>query len=183
MTMFRVWTWFAILIKTITASLLLFAVVVLISNRDLPATAAIFQQQEAPGQILTQSRSSLKDINGQNWQVICFRRQRADGPDLILIRLVGFPGQANLRHPQNLEIKTALGDHWFAVDRTDLIGPAQERPGNVGQYDLEPILADLKPEIPTRLVVTLDTDSAETLELRLTPGILREWQQVSAIAD
>ena len=178
--------WPTLLSQLLQSLLLLFVMFSWVGIIGSPAEAVMFQQQEAPGQILTQSRSSLRDINGRSWQVICFRRQRPDGGQVLLVRLVGFPGMQDVSHPHDLEVKTALGEVWYAPDRVDLIGPAQERPGNVGQYDLEAVLDYLKPEIPTRLGVTLvssnPTDNPteiETIELRLTPGILREWQQVA----
>ena len=74
-----------------------------------PANAVIRQQQEAPGQMLYQSRHTLRDESGKSWQVVLFKRVKDDQINTVDLRLVGFPNQAVFLHPQNLEIITAQG--------------------------------------------------------------------------
>ncbi|HEY9865617.1 MAG TPA: DUF3122 domain-containing protein, partial [Candidatus Obscuribacterales bacterium] len=64
-----------------------------------PAHATIRQQQEAPGQMLYQSRHSLRDETGTAWQVVLFKRVKNNQIDTINLRLVGFPNQAVFLHP------------------------------------------------------------------------------------
>jgi hypothetical protein len=47
-----------------------------------PAQAAMRQLEEAPGQMVYQSRQTLKDQQGNSWQAIAFKRIRPDETDL-----------------------------------------------------------------------------------------------------
>ena len=82
-----------------------------------PANATIGQQQEAPGQMLYQSRHSLRDETGTAWQVVLFKRVKNDQIDTINLRLVGFPNQAAFLHPKGLEIMTRQGRLFQAEDQ------------------------------------------------------------------
>ncbi len=145
---------------------------------SLPTQARIQTQVEAPGQILYQSRQMLTDPSGQNWQAIAFKRVRPDGQDQINLRLVGFPGSFTLDHDRPLVMISALGQTWEAADVTapifaegSLDSPAASY---IAQYDLKPIIHQLEPEIPLRLV--LPSADGSDLSLRLQPQILQEWQ-------
>lgn len=61
-----------------------------------PAIAAIRQLEEAPGQVVYQSRRNLKDQNGMSWQAIAFKRICPDGSRHFYLRLVGFPGTRSI---------------------------------------------------------------------------------------
>ena len=61
-----------------------------------PADAAIRQLEEAPGQFVYQSRATLPDQHGNTWQAIAFQRIRPDGSTVFALRLVGFPGIAEI---------------------------------------------------------------------------------------
>ena len=60
------------------------------------ALAAIRQLEEAPGQMVYQSRQNLKDQHGNTWQAIAFKRINADHKISIYLRLVGFPNVAEI---------------------------------------------------------------------------------------
>ena len=47
----------------------------------------------------------------------------------------------------------------------------------VGQYDLQPILPQLKPEIPLKL--SLRTASGSTVTLNVPPEAVQEWHTVA----
>lgn len=63
------------------------------------AVAAIRQLEEAPGQMVYQSRQTLQDQHGSGWQTVAFKRIRPDGQASFELRLVGFPGGGNRSYP------------------------------------------------------------------------------------
>ena len=68
------------------------------------ATAAIRQLEEAPGQIVYQSRQALKDQQGNTWQAIAFKRVLPSGKSSFELRLVGFPGVVTIDRSQPLNL-------------------------------------------------------------------------------
>jgi Protein of unknown function (DUF3122) len=74
-----------------------------------PADAAIRELKEAPGQMVYQSRQTLKDQHDNSWQAIAFKRIRADGTANIYLRLVSFPGIAELDRTRPLSLTNFLG--------------------------------------------------------------------------
>ena len=52
----------------------------------LPAFATVTQIEEAPGQMLYQSRQNLRDRTGKSWQVVAFKRVRPDGSEMVSLR-------------------------------------------------------------------------------------------------
>jgi hypothetical protein len=144
----------------------------------LPASAVILQQTEAPGQILYQSRQTLKDRTAQGWQAIAFKRIRPEGESVLTLRLVGFPGVTDVQHPQPLELVTSLGQRYEAPDITDQVFGSAAPEGNVGQYDLQELLPVLKPEIPLQLF--LQATDGTTVVIPVPTGVIQEWQKVAA---
>lgn len=149
--------------------LILFGLVTLTTQ---PVVAEIRQQAEAPGQILYQSRHSLKDETGKSWQVVLFKRVKAGEPESVSLRLVGFPGTAEFVHPQPLTINTDAGEVLQAED-----GFAEEAPApHIGQYDLETVL----PELPPGKPLTLELPLSDPLEISIPGVVVLEWQTVAA---
>lgn len=66
------------------------------------AHAAIRTIDEGPGQVLYQTRTTLRDEANQRWQAIAFKRHKADGSEILGLRLVGFPGVADIDRSQPL---------------------------------------------------------------------------------
>lgn len=142
-----------------------------------PTYGKILQQQEGPHQILYQSRQTLKDTTGTSWQAIAFKRIQPDGDISLSLRLVGFPGAVALHHPQSLTIVTSLGQKFTAPDITDRIFTSEDI-SNVGQYDLQTVIADLRPEIPIKL--SLGTQENATVEVFVPSPVIQEWVTVAA---
>ncbi|MGA7932794.1 MAG: DUF3122 domain-containing protein [Kovacikia sp.] len=139
------------------------------------AAAAIRQLEEAPGQMVYQSRATLKDQHGSGWQAIAFKRVRPDGQTSIELRLVGFPGVAVLDRSQPLTLTNSLGKILTAPDASSAIfGEAKPPEPNVGQYDLLPLLSQLQAEVPLQL--TLRIVDTEPITLSVSPSLLQEWQ-------
>ena len=138
-----------------------------------PALASIRQIEEAPGQILIQSRHTLKDEKDSSWQVVLFKRTKADGSSTIHLRLVDFPGLANFAHPQPLTITTDAGDSFKAEDMFAEKAPA----ANVGEFDVKNVL----PQLPvTKLNLSLKMEDDNSTELIIPTEVVLEWQSLAA---
>lgn len=136
-----------------------------------PANAVIQKQQEAPGQMLYQSRHTLRDGTGKSWQVVLFKRVKNDQIKTIDLRLVGFPNQAVFIHPQDLEIITGQGKLWQAEDQLIKNAPAP----NVGEYNFREIIPQLSSKETIKLNLPLE-DKPQILTV--PPPIILEWQEL-----
>jgi hypothetical protein len=167
--------------QTLSWLLLLGGLVVLLflgtgSSIAQPAVAAIAQLEESPGQMLYQSRQTLRDRDGKTWQAIAFKRVR-NGNTEFYLRLVGFPGIVVIDRSQPLTLTTSLGQIFTATDVSEQFLSDSSTAANVGQYDLQPILPQLKPEIPLKL--SLQTVSGSTVTLNVPPLAVQEWHTVA----
>lgn len=143
------------------------------------AAAAIRHLEEAPEQIVYQSRQTLKDQHGNGWQAVAFKRIRPNGQSSFELRLVGFPGVVEIDHAQPLTLTNSLGKTLTATDVSSNIFTEAAKPEpNVGQYDLQPLLPQLQMEIPLEL--TLPTLSGEAVSLSVSPLLIEEWQTVAS---
>ncbi|WP_019500013.1 DUF3122 domain-containing protein [Pseudanabaena sp. PCC 6802] len=142
------------------------------------AAAAIRQLEEAPGQIVYQSRQTLKDSHGNSWQAIAFKRIRPNGQTSFDLRLVGFPDVVEIDRSQPLILTSALGKTLIAMDDSSHIFTETTKPEpNVGQYDLQPLLPQLEIGVPLKL--TLPSLSGEAAILPVSPLAIEEWQTVA----
>ncbi|MGG6293771.1 DUF3122 domain-containing protein [Leptolyngbya sp. AN02str] len=143
-----------------------------------PAIAAIRQIEEAPGQIVYQSRHSLTDQTGKRWQAIAFKRIRADGRLHIYLRLVGFPGAGAIDRAQPLTFRSSMGETLTSADASaQIFSDASAPEPNVGQYDLQPLLSQLQAELPWYL--SLPMTEGSPLTLPLPPTLIQEWQTLA----
>ncbi|NJM85079.1 MAG: DUF3122 domain-containing protein [Leptolyngbyaceae cyanobacterium RM2_2_21] len=144
----------------------------------LPAQAAIRQLEEAPGQVVYQSRQTVSDQHGDRWQVIAFNRIRPDSSTRFYLRLVGFPGTAEIDRSRPLTLTPSIGQSFTAADASsDIFTDAAAPEPNVGQYDLQPIVSQLPTAIPIRLVLpTLNTND---VVLTISPALVQEWKTLS----
>lgn len=146
---------------------------------DAPsALAAIRQLEEAPGQVVYQSRQTLVDQQGDRWQTIAFNRIRPDGSTSFYLRLVGFPGTAAIDRDRPLTLTTSLGQSFTAADASSRIFTDASAPEpNVGQYNLQPIVSELPIAIPMQLALpTLDQND---VRLSVSPALVQEWKTVA----
>ena len=142
-----------------------------------PTAAKIHFLEEAPGQMIYQSRQSLQDADGHSWQAIAFKRiDASDRPATVFLRLVGFPGAVDLDHTQPLTLISSLGDTLTAPDVSSQIFADNPPEPNVGQYNLQAILPQLGTAIPLRL--SLATTQGSPVELSIAPTVLEEWKIV-----
>jgi hypothetical protein len=144
---------------------------------DTPnASAAIRQLEEAPNQMVYQSRQSLKDQHGNTWQTIAFKRVRPDGNSSFELRLVGFPNLVAIDHAQPLTLTNSLGKTLTAADISSNIFKEGSQP-NVGQYDLQSLLSELQAEIP--LKISFPIFKGDAIRLSVPPSLVAEWQTVA----
>lgn len=147
-----------------------------------PANATIRELEEQPGQTVYQARQTLKDQAGRTWQAIAFKRMKPDGTASFNLRLVGFPGSISIDRQQPLQLSNSLGEVLTAEDASSQIFSDADAPEpNVGQYDLQPVLADLRMELPWRL--TIPNTAGDAIALSLPPSFVQEWQTLNQQAS
>lgn len=140
-----------------------------------PADAAIRQLEEAPGQFVYQSRATLPDQHSNTWQAIAFKRIRPDDSTVLALRLVGFPGIAEIDRERPLTLTNSLGKTLTAEDASQKIFTDATAPeANVDQYDLAPIVSALTAVVPWQL--SLPTLDGEPVKLSVPPTLIQEWQ-------
>ncbi|TVQ06410.1 MAG: DUF3122 domain-containing protein [Leptolyngbya sp. DLM2.Bin27] len=143
-----------------------------------PAQADLRQLEEAPGQIVYQSRQTLKDQQGNRFQAIAFKRIRPDDTAVIYLRLVGFPGTADIDHSQPLILTDSMGKTLTAADISqEMFTDKTQIKSDVGQYDLQPILMQLETAIPLQLILST-LDQAEII-LNVAPTVVEEWRSLT----
>ncbi|MGB3692884.1 MAG: DUF3122 domain-containing protein [Spirulinaceae cyanobacterium] len=133
--------------------LLLFFLTVLIFSGIVaqPAIAVLRQHQDSPGIMRYHVQHSIRAGSGTTWQVILFPNYKLAHPEQYYLRLVGFPGLAEFKHPQPLEIITAKGKLLPAADAFPEFAPAP----NVGQFKVTDILSQLPENQPLTLSISL----------------------------
>jgi Protein of unknown function (DUF3122) len=151
---------FLVVISLIFAILLIFNPV---------ANANLTKYQESSGLTRYNSKHSLKDKTGYSWQIVLFP-VISGGNNNYYLRLVGFPGIVELKHPQSLEIITSEGKILIANDLFSEESPAP----NVGQFDVTNLVKELPEKGFLKLVLPLKNN--QELSLKLPSSILLEWQ-------
>jgi Protein of unknown function (DUF3122) len=151
--------------------LVAFTLVVIVSWGLFAAStpALLRQHHETPDVLRYHAQDSLKDRNGNTWQVLLFPDTQGEKTTYYL-RLVGFPGVNSFDHPQSLEVLTAQGKVLTAPDAYAQSAPAP----NVGQYDLTSIISQLSGKQSLKLSVPLQNN--QELALKISPEVLVEWQ-------
>jgi hypothetical protein len=152
--------------------------VLLVFYSPLPAFATVTQFEEYPGQMLYQSRQNLQDQNGNSWQVIAFKRIHPEGSSLVSLRVIGFSDQVEFDHTQPLTLTTSLGQTLTAKDISSEISQDVPTPTNVGEYDIKPVLSQLRAEMP--LQVILPTSGGNAVSLSVPSAVIEEWQTVAS---
>lgn len=160
----------------------LFAVVLLLLFLNLstalmaaPVLAEVHLYQEKPGQITLRSQQSLPDLSQRSWQAVLFKRYIDNQLEGVFLRLVGFPGQAEVAADQPLQLSVADQFFWQsqpAIDSTTLMLPR-----NVGQYNMQPLLEHLDSD--TRLVLEIPLVNGLSATIEASPTVIREWRDVT----
>jgi len=139
----------------------------------VPAQALMRETVEKPGQVVYQSRQTLKDQTGQTWQVVLFKRVKTDADPEIDLRLVGFPGNTIFKHPAPLIIRPDANSQFALEDAF-----AEENPGeNVGQYIISEAFKMSPPNGIWELELPLAGDSNI---IKVPYFVLQEWRELLA---
>ncbi|MFZ4665204.1 MAG: DUF3122 domain-containing protein [Prochlorotrichaceae cyanobacterium] len=131
-----------------------------------PSYALVRTIEEAPGQILVQSRHQVRDQNRSVWQVLLFARHQE-----LQLRLVGFPDRYHFRYSDPLVLETISGAKFEA--KNDF--PRGETVTNVGQFDLINLTQNLPKN--QRLALTLPVQEGD-IQLLIPSPVIREWELV-----
>ncbi|OUL23923.1 hypothetical protein BV378_20000 [Nostoc sp. RF31YmG] len=134
------------------------------------AQALLRQHHDSPGVLRYHSQVSIKDEFGYAWQVLLFKQNYNNPVKDLRLRVVGFPGVAEIAHPQPLEIETAAGKLLSASDAYALTAPAP----NVGEYNLTNVLAKLPTTDALKLHVPVKSE--KPLVLNIPNNVVTEWQ-------
>lgn len=139
----------------------------------LPAQALLRETVEQPGQVVFQSRQTLRDQDGQTWQVVVFKRTKDGSASEMSLRLVGFPGQVEFQHPAPLVVRPNAETLFTLADDF-----AEQNPGeNVGQYQI----SDAFQSSPLNGIWELELPLLDRTDYIKVPYfVLQEWQTVLA---
>ncbi|MEL6928457.1 MAG: DUF3122 domain-containing protein [Cyanobacteria bacterium J06600_6] len=136
-----------------------------------PAAMALLRQHhETPDVLRYHAQDSLKDSEGNTWQVLLFPDYTQGETVVYYLRLVGFPGVNAFKHPQSLEVLTAQGRILMVKDAYSESAPAP----NVGQYDLTSLVKQLSAKQSLKLSVSLAEN--KKLALEIPQEVLLEWE-------
>ena len=134
------------------------------------ALASVHVYPEGPDQVMVRSLQTLRDRENQAWQVVLFKRVKANQVISLNLRLVGFPGVV-VEHPQSLKITTGTGTMWEAAE--DPAG-ATIAP-NVGEYDLREVMLGLNSNTPLKLQLPVRGQDGELI---VPPFVVQEWRRI-----
>lgn len=135
------------------------------------AFAAIHRYDENAAQVMFRSQQSLRDSSDQAWQAVLYKQMNAGQVETFHLRLIGFPGVAEVDRTQPLQISTDSGKAWTAQQATSI-----DLPLNVGEFDVKQVMAELSTDTPLRLALPLK--SGKTARLVAPPFVVREWRSV-----
>lgn len=151
---------------------LIFGLIFCVSTIFVPSGLAEVRQHEfVPGEMIYQSRQSMRDIDLRPWQVVLFKKVRGEAVSNIELRLVGFPDQIEFNHPDVLVIHTRTGQDFQAVDQFAENAPTP----NVGQYDVTDILEQL----PTDEPIVLELPTKQNVILKIPVSVVLEWKLIA----
>lgn len=138
-----------------------------------PAIASIHTYPEGAEQVMVRSLQTLRDQRDQAWQLALFKRVNMGRVTNLHLRLVGFPGGAELRHPAPLKI-ASRDRGWMAAD---VLGLASPFPATVGEYDVMEVLSQLGDSTLLEMELPLQTGD---IALTVPPFVVKEWRQLVA---
>ncbi|MDA0717614.1 MAG: DUF3122 domain-containing protein [Cyanobacteria bacterium] len=136
-----------------------------------PAQALVHAHNDENGTPVVRSLESLRDLDYQSWQLVAYREGPPGGP--LKLRIVGYPGKVRLDHPTSLQVRSGhflweLADVTRANPQLAVDGRAA-----AAEFDLAPLLADLRQDRPLRLVLP-----GVFVELPVPPFVVAEWRSL-----
>ena len=123
------------------------------------------------GVLFSRSVESMRDLDYQTWQVVAYRQNPLD--DLVVLRIVGYPGTFGLDHPTNLLVHSGRRD-WDLTDITLANKKLADDPREAAaEFDLTPLLMELNKNRPLRLSL-----KGVFTELPVPPYLVAEWRSL-----
>ena len=117
------------------------------------------------------SLESLRDLDYQTWQLVAYKP--FDDQQQVVLRVVGYPGTLRINHPTDLEISSGR-KNWQLADITMSNNAlAQDSRQAAAEFDLTPLIADLKNDRPLRF----ELEGVFT-ELPIPPYLVSEWRSL-----
>lgn len=137
-----------------------------------PALATVTKLEPTATEVIYRSHKKLDDQSGKVWQVVLFKQVYPDQPATVNLRLVGFPGYAEIIHPQPLQVTTAGG----RVLRAEDVFLEEAPEAAIGQYNFTNILPQLAPE---PVVLSIPLPRHGMINISVPQSVVREWQLVA----
>ena len=158
----------------------LMATVALLLGALLAAPGTAWAQLQASpqetGTGLVRSLESLRDLDYQSWQVVAYREGPPGPTAPVVLRIVGYPGQVRIDHPTPLVVRA--GRREWLLDDITLSSPKLSGDNRAAaEFNLAPLLADLKLNRPVRLQL-----SGVFVELPVPPYVVAEWRELAEAA-
>ncbi len=142
-----------------------------------PVQASIHRYPEADGQVMYRSLQTLRDEGDRAWQTVLFKRVNHGQVTTLHLRLVAFPGAAELLHPRSLHVSaTGSSRQWDAPDVFAIAALDPALATSVGEYEFRDIMAQLETSLP--LALTLPLQTGDSLSLTVPPFAVREWRKL-----
>jgi hypothetical protein len=140
-------------------------------------TQVLAQIQASPSETgtgLVRSLESLRDLDYQSWQVVAYREGPVRQHAPVTLRIVGYPGRVRLDHPTPLEVRSGRRQ-WLLEDITLASSKlASDNRAAAAEFDLSPLLADLRLNRPLRLQLP-----GVFVELPVPPYVVAEWRSLA----
>lgn len=153
---------------------LLVWLLLLLLSVSQPAIASVHTYPEGENQTMFRSLQTLRDDRDRAWQFVLFKRVHGGQVESIHLRVVGFPGSGELKHPADLRI-TSPQQIWTAAD---VLPNSSPFPANVGEYDALDAVTALTSDAPLKL--ELPAAKSKVLVI-VPPFVVKEWRRVAAM--
>lgn len=143
----------------------------------VPAAAAEIQFFKAADQWIYQAQQQLTDTGGTQWEVTVLKQTQADSPGVYL-RFFTSSSSVDLDAAQPLRLKTPAGEQLTAANITRQYFMGELPAPNLAQFDIQPLMQQLKDEVSLR--VTLPSRQGPDVTLPIPPEALEEWTAVGS---
>jgi hypothetical protein len=158
------------------APVLAILLVLILMVAAAPAQAQLHAHPDAAGRPLVRSLESLRDLDFQSWQVVAYRQGPPGGG--LRLRIVGYPGRLQQEQPTPLLVSS--GRFRWELENVTLSSPrlASDTRAAAAEFDLAPLLADLRQNRPLRLALP-----GVFAELPVPPYVVEEWRRLPEWQD
>ncbi|MEL6325396.1 MAG: DUF3122 domain-containing protein [Cyanobacteria bacterium J06626_23] len=142
-----------------------------------PVAAAEIQFFKAADQWIYQAQQQLTDTSGTQWEVTALKQMQEDNPGIYLRFFTSSPN-VELDAARPLRIKTPTGEQLTATNITRQYFVGELPAPNLGQFDIQPLIQQLKGE--SSLQVQIPTRRGADVTLSIPSSTLEEWTAVGS---